>query len=64
VKKVINFDDIIINKTDMKAKLITIIEPFLPANEEHKSFLSAFLSLLAIVCIVCGGLFTFLNLMS
>jgi hypothetical protein len=47
----------------MKAKLITIIEPFLPANEEHKSFLSAVLSLLTIVCIVCGGLFTFLNLM-
>jgi hypothetical protein len=63
VKKVINFDDVIINKTDMKAKLITIIEPFLPANEEHKSFLSAVLSLLTIVCIVCGGLFTFLNLM-
>jgi len=48
----------------MKAKLITIIEPFIPANEEHKSFLSAFLSLLTIVCIVCGGLFTVLNLMS
>jgi hypothetical protein len=48
----------------MKAKLIYFIEPFLPANDEHKSFLSAFLSLLAIVCIVCGGLFTFLSLMS
>jgi hypothetical protein len=47
----------------MKAKLITIIEPFLPANEEHKSFLSAFLSLLTIVLIVCGGLFTLLSLM-
>jgi hypothetical protein len=48
----------------MKAKLITIIEPFLPANDEQKSFLSAVLSLLTIVCIVCGGLFSFLNLMS
>jgi hypothetical protein len=48
----------------MKAKFITIIEPFLPANDEHKSFLSAFLTLLAIVCIVCGGLFTLLSLMS
>jgi hypothetical protein len=47
----------------MKAKLITIVEPFLPANEEHKSFLSAFLSLLTIVLIVCGGLFTLLSLM-
>jgi hypothetical protein len=48
----------------MKAKLITIVEPFLPANEDHKSFLSAVLSLLTIVCIFCGGLFTFLSLMS
>ena len=48
----------------MKAKLITIIEPFIPANEEHKSFLSAVLSLLTIVCIVCGGLFTLFSLMS
>jgi hypothetical protein len=47
----------------MKAKLITIIEPFLPANDEHKSFLSAVLSLLTIVLIVCGGLFTLLSLM-
>jgi hypothetical protein len=56
VKIVFNFDDIIINKTDMKAKLISLIEPFLPANDEHKSFLSAVLSLLAIVIIVIGGL--------
>jgi len=48
----------------MKAKLFNLVEPFLPANEEHKSFLSAVLSLITIVCIVCGGLFTFLNLMS
>lgn len=47
----------------MKAKLFNIIEPFLPANEEHKSFLSAVLSLVTIVLIVCGGLFTLLSLM-
>jgi hypothetical protein len=47
----------------MKAKFITIIEPFLPANDEQKSFLSAVLSLLTIVLIVCGGLFTLLSLM-
>jgi hypothetical protein len=56
VKIVFNFDDIIINKTDMKAKLISLIEPFLPANDEHKSFLSAVLSLLTMVIIVIGGL--------
>jgi hypothetical protein len=63
VKIVFNFDDIIINKTDMKAKLISLIEPFLPANDEHKSFLSAVLSLLAIVIIVIGGLCSILIFM-
>jgi hypothetical protein len=47
----------------MKAKLINLIEPFLPANDEHKSFLSAVLSLLTIVIIVIGGLYSTLILM-
>jgi hypothetical protein len=47
----------------MKAKLISLIEPFIPANDEHKSFLSAVLSLLTMVIIVIGGLCSTLILM-
>ena len=47
----------------MKKRIFTLVEPFLPANEEHKSFLSDVLSLLTIVIGVCGSLYSLLIFM-